>query len=361
MKLGILLIAVLIVGQLFCGAAEAQVYDQILLKNGVVFRAGDRLTVTAETYREVEYKTMGTKGTLPQSKVAQIMWGDSPTVYRNGVKAQKKGKFKEAIKHYQKAINSTIGRKWWIEPYSIYNLAVCYRQAGQSAAAEKEYNRLIKQYPKARFYPNAHIDLGEIALARGNYDEASAKFDVVRGSNIFDVDLQRRAQLGFIDALIAKKAYAEATVGLEDLIEKTATSHADIAMQATLKRAWVMIVGGDRFDAGVAEYRRLIKDAVKKMEGTSGKKEARLNVLVAQCYNGLGDAYLKHSSGKNHHKRALLEYLRVVTVLGEAVGAECAPALAGAATCFEATGDKERAEELRAELKLRFPGYKCPP
>jgi len=359
MKLSIPFMTALIIGRLVCGAAGAQVYDQILMKNGEVFRPGERLTVTAETYKEVKWTTRGTEGTLPQSNVAQIMWGDAPTDYRKAERFRKQGKYKNAIKLYRKAAKSNVGRKWWIQPYSTYYLAVCYRGAGKSALAEEEYGRLIKEYPKAKFYPNAHIGLGEIALAKGDFDKALAMFNVVKKSDkVFDVDLQRLAWLRSVDAVIGKKAYREAMTELEELIDMTATSHPDVAMEATIKRASVMILKGDQFDQGVAEYRRLIKEAVRKMDGSSSKEEERLNRLVARCYNGLGDAYLKHSTAEDRYKRALLEYLRVVTVLGEAVGDDCAHALAGAAACFEAEGDKERAEELRAELKRRFPGYK---
>jgi len=347
--------AVPLAALLFCGAARAQVFDQIFLKTGKVFRAGERLTVVSETYAEVKWETdRGIQGALPQSKIREIMWGDKPSEYRNGEIARKRGKYNDAAKAYKKAVKSSVGRKWWIKPYSIYHLALCYRQAGQTAAAKEQYNRLITEYPKSKFYPNAHIALGKIALAVKDFDEALKKFEVVKASPAFDPDLTRLAWLRSIESLIGSKEYDNALIEANKLIPATETTHPDIALEARLKRALIKIFKDSRFDEGISEYRGLIIETIKRMESVPSRKEARLNRIVAQCYNGLGDAFLRHCKRRNRHKEALLEYLRVVTVLGEAVGQECAHALAGAAECFEAIGQKERAEALRKELKQRF-------
>ena len=363
MKRIVLYLAALIAAQLVCAQTLAQVYDQIKLKNGAVHLPGQRITVIEDTWKVVRYDIKGgAKGAVPQATVAEIMWGDAPSDYRTAEGHRKKNEFTEAVTFYEKALRSTLGREWWIKPYSLYYLAFCNLQAGKSADAEKHYKRLIRVHPNAKFYPNAHIDLGDIYLSGKMYDKASASFNLVmevdpEGQPIFDKDLYFLARLKAVDAHIGTKAFDKARSEVNALKRELPETHTHLIRSAKQKHALIAILSG-KIDEGVKEYRRIIEETIKEMGSGGSEKEARLMHALAQCYNGLGDAFLKNPGRKERFKEALMEYLRVVTVMGESVGLEYARALKGAVECFEAIGKKDRAAALRKELKARFRGYR---
>lgn len=362
MKRIALSLAVLIAAQLVCARSLAQVYDRIRLKNGAVHLPGERITVIEDTW-EVRYQIKGGgEGAVPQTRVAEIMWGDAPSDYRTAEGHRKKNEFTDAVKFYEKALRSTLGRRWWVKPYSLYYLAFCNLRAGKRADAQKHYKRLIKQYPKAKFYPNAHIDLGDIHLSAKMYDKASVLFNLVmevdhNGKPVFDEDLYFLARLKSVDAHIGQKAFDKARAEVNALKRELPETHKELIRSAKQKLALITILSGE-IDEGVREYRKIIEETIREMGSGGSEKEARLMHALAQCYNGLGDAFLKNVGRKERFKEALMEYLRVVTVMGASVGLERAHALKGAVECFQAIGKKDRAAALRKELRTKFRSYR---
>jgi tetratricopeptide (TPR) repeat protein len=301
---------------------------------------------------------------VPQAVVEEVHWADKPSDYRAAEIHRKRREYENAIKYYEKTLKSNIAREFWVLPYTTYYLGLCNYEMGNLDEAEKYYRRLIEEYPQARFYPHARIGLGNVHLAKGVYDQAIAQFKEVADAKdpytdrpVFRSDLYYTARLQVVEGMIRNKEYGAATLKLGKLAAETESEFPDISLWALQKKAFVKVVSG-RLEEGTAEYRAIIKNAIEQMDGSVSDKEARLSEVVAECYNGLGDAFRKHSQAEDRFKRALMEYLRVVTVLAEAASAsEYAHALAGAAKCFEEIGDEERARELRTQLKARFPNY----
>jgi len=358
------LLAILIAALLPNVQALAQIIDRIYDKDGRVILAGQRITVVGETYKEVRYEIEGgASGAFPQSRVKEIMFGDRPPDYRAAEEHRKRYEYAQAVEAYEKAFEATRGREWWVKPYSLYYMAFCSLQAGKTKDAKKHYERLMKEYPTARFYPNAQIDLGDIHLREKDYEKALASFRVVSdvdpatGGPVFDKDLYFLAQLKAVEAHIRKKEFDEARSKLSALMQILPPTYIEMTRSAKLKQALITIATG-KIEQGVSEYRIIIGQIIDQMNRAGAEQEIGLMRDLAQCYNGLGDAFLENTGRKERHKEALMEYLRVVTVMAESVDLEYAHALKGAANCFEAIGKKEDAAALRKELKTRFRGYR---
>jgi len=351
-----------IAGLLLCGTAGAEIKDRIKTVDNRFFTG----EITEETYEKVRYKTGDVEASLSQKRVAEITWGDMPSDYHSAEGYRKRGEYDKAAERYAKALKAPIGRDFWLKPYTRYHLGTCYLQMGELAKAEEQFKLLIENYPTARYFPDANIGLGRVYLKQGKWDDAMAAFKVVidkvdpyTGKPVFKEDLYYIARLLNAEALAAGKDYDRAVVELEKLIPETEGKFPEIALEARQKKARVKVISGKGFAEGLKEYRQIIEKAVERMKGgATSTEEARLMRVAAKCYNGLGDAYREHGTGDDRYKRALLEYLRVVTVLAAAAeGDDLAHALKWAAWCCSQMGNKERATALESELKSRFPDY----
>ena len=340
-------------------AGAAEVTDTIKMGK-------DRLisgTITDETYEFVFYTAgqAAAAGRVRQCEVESIEWGGRSTHFLAAETARVRGDYDEAISRYLEAMKSVLAaRKFFVEPYCTYYIGLCNQQLGKLDEAQKYFAKLIKDYPKARFFPYANVALGELLMSQQQYDKATECFSVVGkgvdstlGRPIFCEDIYYTARLRITDALVAKNDLQAALTELDNVIRETERSFPEISLSALRSKAMVL-VKQQKTDEALKIYRDIIDRSVKGMDGSTSDRELKLSVIVAQCYNGLGEAYVANG---NKHKEALLEFLRVVTVLGPAVGNEYARAGVGAIKCLEALGDKERAKKLLGDVKADFPNY----
>ncbi len=216
MRLFTTFLASLIAVQLLCGVSRA---DRIKLKSGGFYPPGKPVTVIEETYEHIKFKDGDTEGSIGQAKVAEIQWSNVPTYYREADRKRKKGDYKSAVTLYKKVLAPSSGVRWWVAPYATYYLGVCYRRTGKIDEAEKQYKKLKLEHPKAKFYPNALVDLGEIQLARGKFVKALDQFIKVADTKVFDTELRYEAGLKTVDAMLGMKAYEPATDDIKKLIK----------------------------------------------------------------------------------------------------------------------------------------------
>jgi len=337
------------------GAARAthgEISDRIKMLSGQ-FITGN---VTEETYESVKYTSPGVEAKLAQCQVESVSWGDMPDAYRLGEQQRARGNWADAVQNYEKVPQGR-GRRWWIEPYTLYNMSLCYLQMGQADKAEELFRKLLKDHPRCKFVPHAHIAIGKINLDRRNWDEAITSFKAVSETvnnltnrPVFCESQVLEASLKVCEALIGKSDYDAAITQLDRFIGEAQGKHKDFLLGARQLKAYTLICRKQTKE-GVAEYHDIIAESVKAMDGTASDGEMRLMLVVAQCANGLGDAYLE----AKEYKAALLEYLRVVVSIADAAPSEYSRALVGAIKCFSLTDQKERARALMEELKRKFP------
>jgi len=363
MRLQIAMAGSIVAGLLLCGTAAAQVgKDRIKTVDSKFFTG----TISEESYEKVTYKVGDVQASLSQQRVAEITWGDMPADYHTAELHRKRGEYAEAVERYLKALDSPVGRAFWLKPYTMFFLGTCYESLGELAKAEEQFAQLTKDYPMARFFPDANIELGRIYLKQSKWDAAAAAFKVIigkidpyTGRSVFKDELYYLARLMNTDALVGKKQYDQAVNELSKLISETEAEYSVISLWARQKKARVKVVSGTDFHEGINEYQQIIEKAVGRMkQDVVSSEESRLMQVVCQCYNGLGDAYREHGKGDDRVKHALLHYLRVATVLAAAAdGDDLVHALKWAGWCYKQIGNEERAAALESELKSRFPKF----
>ncbi|HUW33125.1 MAG TPA: tetratricopeptide repeat protein [Planctomycetota bacterium] len=343
------------------GSTAATATDDIIrLKNKNTISC----TVTDETYEGVSYTSAGVEGRVRQCEVESIEWGDRSPDFIAAERARTNGEYEDAVAKYGRAMKARGARKFYVEPTCTYYVGLCNLQMGKLDKADEAFRKLLADHPKARFVPYAHIAIGDIQLSQGQWDKAIESYAVVGnaidstlGRPTFCDDLYYEAKVKMAEALVGKKEYDKAIKDLDALIREVERSNPDIALAGQRLKASALVLSG-KTDDGLKIFRDIIDKSVKEMDGSVSAREIRLSTIVAQCYNGIGGALM--AAGRP--KEALLEYLRVVTVLGSTVGDEYPRSLIGAVQCFDALGQKDRAKELFAELKrdyANFPGVKA--
>lgn len=350
-----LMVALLAAGVLAGVSSAGEITDTIKRESSVI-----KCTVTEETYERVAYRSVGVTGEVKQCEVIGIEWGDRSSDFIAAETSRLRGTWDDALAKYERALKNPLGRRFYVEPYCLYYIGICNQRLGDLSEAEQSLLKVVNGHKKAKFFPHANIALGEICLVRGQFTKAAEYFTVVAnsvdpdtGRPIFCTDLTYRAKVGNAAALIGTKSYGKALSDLGTLIAELDAIDPGMAADARLLKAEAL-VKDRKVEEGTKAYAELIDKSIKAMNG--GDEEARLNMLIARCYNGLGDAHLL-GNGEERQSEALMEYLRVVAVFGPNVEFEYARALAGAAMCFDAIGQKDRAKELVGELKSSYPKY----
>jgi len=353
---GMTLFAILTAVLLASAAKAGEAPDIIKFENRVI-----RGVVTEETYEYVAYTSGVVNGKMKQCEVTGIDWGDRSADFIAAETARSREEYSDAIDRYERALKSPLGRRFYVEPYCNYYIGTCYQYLGKYDEAEKYLSKVVRDYPKAKFFPYAQMGLGEMAMDQGQYDKAIESFSVVgkasnpdTGKSPFCDEIAFIARINMTDAMVGKKAYDQALTELASLIPEAERTFPDLSLSARRLKAETLVLK-KQVDEGLKEYRDILGRAVKEMDGGNADKEKRLTVVAAQCYNGLGDAYL--ANGANRYKEALMEYLRVATVMGRSVQNEYPRALMGAAKCFDGLGQKDREKELVAELKRDYADY----
>ena len=330
--------------------------DIIRMKSGGATISG---TVTDETYEAVSYTSASVEGRVRQCDVESIEWGDRSPDFIAAERARSNGEYEEAIGRYERAMKAPRARKFYVEPTCTYYIGLCHLQMNKTDKAEEAFRKLIADHPKARFIPHAHIALGDVQLAQQRWDKAIESYSAVAnamdatvGRPTFCEDLYYEAKVKMTEALVGKKEYDKAIKDLDALIRDVERSNPDVALAAQRLKASALVQSG-KTDEGLKIFRDIIAKSIAEMAGAVSAREIRLSTIVAQCYNGIGDAI--QAAGKP--KDALLEYLRVVTVLSSGVGDQYPRSLIGAVRCFDALGQKDRAKELLGELKLDYASF----
>jgi len=348
---GLLLAAA--VGPAAWGAAGK--VDRIYLKNKAE-------PVEAEIADDtIDGVTTTSRLSFPVVGVARIDYYDRPHAYIEGDTHRKQGRYEEAIRFYESAARSQVPRKFWLEPTCLYYIALCHLEQGDDLdKAEATFTELLQKHPKTRFWPNAVLGLGRVQFARKNHAGALAQFDKL-AAEAAGRDWEEwlyRSYLWRARVLLEQKNYEAALQAVRKIVDSPAQEkYADIVIQARTVEATIHVRRGD-----YAKAQSLLRDLIKQI-GPAVAKEIgrgageRMQITEAQCYNALGECYLKQAAKSNKaddYREAVLAFLWTV-LLYQRLPAEHAEALFYSAECFEKLGQRDRATELRNELVEKYP------
>jgi len=246
----------------------------------------------------------------------------------------------------------------WARAEAAFVAAKTFADDGDSAGAVQALGEFKKAFKDSKWVlqateirANALLKLGKVNEARDEF--ASLKNIVGSGDNALQVDYY----LIWLDEKVAAKAKDQAGIqkaksGYEALLTKlSGKSSMDVlARRCQVGVASCLIELGQHGEA---------KTLLEKMI-----KDANDQRVLAAAYNMLGTATWRAAPSKKEEMRqALLHYLRVVVLYGDASGAEddCAEAMFHAGELFRELRDQgpdwmARARREWTEVKARFPG-----
>jgi len=351
--LGLLLVVALGLALRAAAPAQAAATDQIWLKgNPNPIRA----TIVSESLDSI--KTLGPA--FSPAGVEKIIYGDTPAAFREGITHYETARYDDAVKYFESAMRLPNVRKFWLEPACLYYIGLCYLESGADLGkAEESLTELIGMGTKTRWLPDARLALGRVYLAAKNYKKAYAQFEELAKLATQHSWEERllRAYLWQGRCLLEEKNYTRALAVLQKVTTADPDRYGDIVVQAKTAEATVHVRRGD-YEKGAELLEDLIREigpkVAKEINDGSGTKMQRTE---AQCYNALGQCYLRKATQTNKpddYREALLAFLWTVVLHGQ-FPADHAEALYYAAECFEKLKQNSRATELRNELAQRYP------
>lgn len=104
-----------------------------------------------------------------------VVVADEQTLYNEALKLKKEKKYDEAINNFKHVISSGKTKKYISE--SIYQVALISEKIGDKEEAIKHYNKYINTYtPKAQYYDDAFYQLGMLYYNNGDLEKAKKTF-----------------------------------------------------------------------------------------------------------------------------------------------------------------------------------------
>lgn len=302
--------------------------------------------------------------TIPILGVASIDYYDRPEAFRLGNDRRQQGLYQEAVKYYETAAKTPNVREFWIKPACLYYAGMCLLEEGTDlAAAGAKFQELLDQFPKSRYRYDALLALGRVHLAAKKHDQAIAQF-----KKLAEELATRNGWEEWLGTAYLWQGYTYLDADKPELAQQAAKKaldvapdpKSDLAIQARKIQAMVLLKQGEP-EKAIKLLDELIRSIAARVaeEIDRGGTEVRWQRTEAQCYNSLGQAYLKlnaKSKKEEDLRQALLAFLWTVVLYPRAqFAAEHEEALYYAADCFEKLKQKARATELRNELSTTYP------
>jgi len=329
-------------------AAHAKGQDTVLLDTG---RTVPGVTVLREGYDKVEVDRDGdgkADESFPGEGVVNVTYDDAPMSFRQGSVFIKQERFKEAADYFAKAVEEKDVRAFWLKQHANYLLGECRRRMGETekdqlAEARRAYERVGKEVPDGRLVPYAIRGLGLCYMEEGKNEAARGEFAKLVEKGHFGAPWALQGKLLLAQLSSREGKHAEALALCDEVLraaeaDTAAKKRSDLLGEARLRRAEVLIAAGQH-----AKAREMFMQIAAETDERNVKIKAR-------AYNAIGDCFL----GENRTREALLAYLRVRVLYFEAKD-ELPRALYGAARCFTALKEPERARELVTLLQKEYP------
>jgi tetratricopeptide (TPR) repeat protein len=315
--------------------------DSIIIKIAGKESRLDGIILGKETWDKVRYKVSSGRGSRwqdePTENVIEVIHGNQPARFKSAERYRKNGGWKKAIQDYKNCIKHE--RTEWVKIYSQFYLAECLRMwsrtdASKQAEAIKEYEVFKSKYSDHRFIPEALYGMGLVAQAAGNTGKAKNAFDDLGGGK-YGQTWEVRGQYSSIiltggSVSKLKKLISTARrLGMNDIV-----AAARLGLAQTLLK-----------NKSYRDAMKMFKDIVSDPEGV-GKE------VLAAAHNGLGDCLVKLASREDDKKKALFEYLKVVTLYASAHEQYISALQKAIDLLGEIGGDvyKDRIGDLRKEL-----------
>jgi tetratricopeptide (TPR) repeat protein len=332
--------------------AFAQQEDMItyLTRSSPPERATTYAIVLSETCKEVRFKIGVVEQSLPADRVMEVIYADVPRAYEIAEGAMAEGKFKKAIKMFNRAIQKARGvkRQRWVYQYATYYKAICYLQMGKIDDAVSTFEELKQNMPNTRFLFDINRTIYRIY--KHKKDKRKAK------------EFMKKFERELIRYKVPKKLWVDEMellkIDLEEFLGnyKSALRGYEKAFDKYLKnmRMCEKIVFGIFGCLKKLKDTDKIKEWAEKLAKDEKIKSERIRTFA---YNILGDMDYK----KGRYKEALFNYLRGVVEFNRSapgeppkINPENEYSLRSSCLCIAKLYGMQKDKEYKMELKSRF-------
>jgi len=335
---------------LFAILGSIRAEDQIIRKTSAAPLRVDK--VTAETYEEVRYRQRGRTAELKLTadKVLEVIYGDQPAAYRQGLRFLDKMDYENAVASLKLSMEGT-GIRPWVKTYALLHMGQAYHLWGSTdktkfQEAINTYNNLLEIDPKTRFYAEVLLNMALAYSANGDLSNAVATFDRL-GKEAYE------KKLGVLWEARAKHEKAEAKLlagqlddaerdfkSSETFCTEQAKKTEDAGIQAELNR----LAGLDRLSQGmVLIKRKRYKQAKDFFNGVLSNSNSTLEAM-AGAQNGLGECFLAEKRLKDAQNQ-----FGIAKVVYGGVTAEAAKATYYLGICCLELKEKEPKYKMMAQ------------
>lgn len=330
----------LVAGSLAVSSA-ARAADIVNRKSGEKRAAG---TITGTTKTDITVKpSTGDAVVVPANDVASVEWDAAPSIMKLGRGDENNGKFELALQKFAKAADDLkSGNELVRTDLEFLTARVTARMALTDPAKRDEAAEKLTAFLKAhgdnfRYY-EAQQWLGQVYLARQEYDAARVAFDALAQAPWKDFQLLAKVNLGRV--LMSENKPEEATKAFDEAIAAAGDSPAEKSR---------------KYEAQVAKARSLVAqnrhaEALASLNDVIDHASPEDTALQAEAYV-LQGACLQAT---NKMKEAVLAYLHV-DVLFARESAYHAEALYHLARLWKVVQHPDRSVEAQAKLVGTYP------
>ncbi len=326
---------------LLLASSMADAADIINRKSGEKRAAG---TITETTKTEVSVKpSTGAAVTVPANDISSVDWDDAPSPMKLGKGDENNGKLEAALEKFAKAADEVkSGNDLVKADLEFLTARVTARIALTDPSRRDEAVAKLTGFLKAhannfRFY-EAQLWLGQVYLARKDFEPARAAFDTLNQSPWSDYQLSAKVNLGRV--LMSENKLDEAAQTFDGAISAASASPADQARkyEAMVGKARSLIAQNRQ-----AEALTSLNDVVDKAPSEDTALQAEAYVLQGTCLQATSKT-----------KEAVLAYLHV-DVLFARESAYHAEALYHLARLWKTVQHPDRSLEAQAKLEGAYP------
>gem|GEM_PF-3081530 len=324
--------------------------DQIIRKTSAAPLRVER--VTAETYEEVSYRQRGVSSEkkLSADKVREVIYGDQPAAYTQGIRFLEKMDFENAIASLKLSMEGS-GVRDWVKTYARLHMGRAYQLWGASDKSKFQeaintYNDLLADDPKTRFYAEVLLNMALAHSSNGDLSNAVATFERL-GKEAYE------KKLGVVWEARAKHEKAEAKLlagqldeserdfkSSETFCTEQAKKTDDVVLKAELDR----LAGLDRLSQGkVLIKRKRYKQAQDFFKGVLSNSSSTLEAM-AGAQNGLAECFLAEKKVKEAQNQ-----FAIARVVYGAVSVEAAKATYYLGICCLELKEKEPKYKMMAQ------------
>ncbi len=331
------LLAGLFVG---CWLNSASALDSVTKKSGG--RASGKITASSKTDLTIKPPT-GEAVVIPANDLLIVDFDDATADMKLGLADENTGRFDSAIQRVTKSKTDTKADNPLLKAEFDFVLArIDARIALADPSKRDDAIKRLQAFQKSnsdhyRYYESMAL-LGQVQLAKQDYDGARASFDALAQSPWSESKLAAKIATGRI--LMGENKLDEAIASFDEAVKAAGTSAGESA------RKYEAMLGKSR--ALIAQSKQT--EALKELDEVTLHASADDTALQAEAYVLQGNAF----QALNRTKEALLAYLHVDVLFKREAGYH-AESLYHMAKLWKSVQLPERGLEAEATLQSSYP------